>query len=96
MPKGKRKKTGGNEQESGMEIIGGLYAEEKDAVGTMVNINTATKEELMTLKGVGKSMAESIIKYREDNGEFKEIDELKFVSGMGESKFSKIKDSIVV
>lgn len=92
----KRKKTCSNKQESGMEIIKGLYVDDKEEESQQVNINTATKEELMSLKGVGESMAEKIIKYREDNGDFKEIDELKLVAGMGDSKFNKIKDCIVV
>ena len=59
-------------------------------------LNTATKEELMTLSGIGESKAEAIIKYREDNGTFKTIEEIKNVSGIGDAAFEKIKDSITV
>ena len=61
-----------------------------------ININTATKEELDTLPGIGQATAQKIIEYRKENGKFKSIDELKNVSGIGESKFQKIKDLICV
>ncbi len=59
-----------------------------------VNINTATKEQLKTLSGIGDSTAEKIIKYREENGVFSNIEELKNVSGIGESKYNKIVNNI--
>ncbi|ADL51152.1 helix-hairpin-helix domain-containing protein [Clostridium cellulovorans] len=61
-----------------------------------VDINTATKEQLMSLKGIGETYSEKIIEYREKNGPFKTIEELKNVSGIGEKTFEKIKDSIEV
>lgn len=64
--------------------------------GTLININTATKEELMTISGIGEAKADDIIKYRESNGNFKSIDEIKNVSGIGDSLFEKIKDYITV
>lgn len=60
-----------------------------------VNINTATKEELMTLDGIGETTANKIITYRRTK-RFLEIEDLMNVSGIGEAKFSKIKDSIMV
>ncbi len=59
-----------------------------------VNINTASKEQLKTLSGIGDSTAEKIIKYREENGTFGNTEELKKVSGIGESKYNKIADNI--
>lgn len=59
-----------------------------------ISINNASKEELMTLSGVGESKAEAIIKYRNENGKFKTIDEIKNVSGIGDALFDKIKDNI--
>lgn len=64
--------------------------------GSLININTATKEELMTISGIGETKADDIIKYRESNGNFKSIDEIKNVSGIGDSLFEKIKDYITV
>lgn len=59
-----------------------------------VSINSATKEELMTLTGIGEAKAEDIIKYREENGPFKTIEDIKNVSGIGDSLFAKIKENI--
>lgn len=61
-----------------------------------ISINTATKEELMTLSGIGASKAEEIIKYREANGNFTDITEIKNVSGIGEAAFEKIKNNITI
>ena len=60
-----------------------------------VNINTASAEELSTLKGIGPGTAEKIIKYREMHP-FKRIDELMNVKGIGEKKFEKIKEELSV
>ena len=64
--------------------------------GQKVNINNADESELDELPGVGPSTAQKIIQYRKENGKFKSIDELKNVSGIGETKFQKIKDLICV
>ena len=61
-----------------------------------VNINTATQTELETLNGIGPSTASKIIKYRNEKGKFKKIEDIKNVSGIGEAKFKKIEDDIVV
>ena len=62
----------------------------------LVNLNTASKEELMTLSGIGESKAESIIKYRETNGAFGKIEDIKNITGIKDGVFEKIKDSITV
>lgn len=67
-----------------------------EEINSKVNINTATKEELQTLSGVGESKAEAIIKYREEKGPFEKIEDIKNVSGIGESAFEKIKENITV
>lgn len=62
----------------------------------LININTASKEELMTLNGIGESKANSIIEYRNEKGAFNSIEDIKNVSGIGESQYSKIKDYITI
>jgi len=57
----------------------------------LININTATKEELETISGLGESKANNIIKYREEHGKFNSIEEIKNVSGIGETLYEKIK-----
>lgn len=59
-----------------------------------ININKATKEELDTLPGIGESTAQKIIKYREEHGSFKNIEELKEVKGIGDAKYEEIKDLV--
>jgi len=60
----------------------------------IVNINTATIEQLKTLDGIGDSKAKSIIEYREQNGGFKLKEDIKNVTGIGEKMFEKIKEQI--
>lgn len=61
-----------------------------------ININTATQTELETLPGIGVSTALKIINYRKENGKFKSIEDIKKVSGIGDSKYEKIKTLIKV
>jgi len=61
---------------------------------SLININTATKEALMTLPGIGEVKAQAIIDYRETNGSFVDIEELQKVSGIGPITFEKLKDKI--
>lgn len=68
---------------------------EEKQPSAMVNINTATKEELMTLSGIGETKAEAIISYREKTP-FQKIEDLKNVSGIGDSTFEEIKSNITV
>jgi competence protein ComEA helix-hairpin-helix repeat region len=62
----------------------------------LVNINTAGKEELMTLPGIGETRAEDIIRYREQNGEFEKVDDIMNVNGIKEGTFNKLKDKITI
>lgn len=61
---------------------------------TKININTATLDELITLDGIGTTKAEAIINYRTEHGSFTNIEDLKNVSGIGESTYEKIKEHI--
>lgn len=61
-----------------------------------ININTADKAALEKLSGVGPSLAEKIIEYRKANGGFKEVSDIKKVSGIGDSKFNQIKEKITI
>lgn len=63
---------------------------------SIVNINTATQTELETLPGIGPSIALNIINYRKENGKFTNIEDIKNVSGIGDSKFKNIKNYIVI
>lgn len=60
-----------------------------------VNLNTATKKELMTLDGIGDKKAEEIIKYREKTP-FKKPEDIKNIKGVGDKLFDKIKDKVEV
>ena len=77
-------------QENQEEIFG-----EENETGK-VNINTAKQKELETLPGIGPTIALRIIEYREENGKFTNIEELKEVEGIGEAKWEQIKDFIEI
>ncbi len=62
----------------------------------IVRINTATLEQLDTLSGIGPSIAQKIIDYRTQNGGFKNVEELKLVSGIGDKLFEKIKNDVAL
>lgn len=61
-----------------------------------ININTATQTQLETLPGIGPSTSLKIVNYREENGKFKNIEDIKEVSGIGDAKYENIKDLICV
>lgn len=68
---------------------------EEGEVSSKVNINTASKEELMRLSGIGEAKADAIITYRKKT-KFQKIEDIKNVSGIGDSVYEKIKDDITV
>lgn len=80
-------------KDSGEGII---QDDEKTTNTNIVNINKATENELSTLPGIGNSLATRIVEYRKQNGNFKTIEDIKNVSGIGESKFANIKDFISI
>ena len=61
-----------------------------------VSLNKATLDELMTLTGIGEVKAKAIIEYRNANGDFKNIDEITNVSGIGDATYEKIKDNLTL
>lgn len=65
-------------------------------VSGKVNINTAGKEELMTLTGIGEAKAQSILDYREEHGQFGSIEDLMLIEGIKEGVFNKIKEDITI
>lgn len=73
------------------------YSQDKGAVPMKkVNINSASKEELMTLTGIGESRAADIIRYRTEQGAFSRIEDIMNVPGIKEASFRKLKDQIEV
>ncbi len=68
----------------------------KGLVTGKINLNTATLAELDTLPGIGPSIAQRIIDYRTQNGEFKKLDDLKQVRGIGDVLFNQMKDSLTL
>lgn len=86
--------SGGNSGTSGSSI--NFSASSNSKTTSKININTATQAELETLPGIGPATATKIISYRQENGKFKSIDEIKEVKGIGDSKYSKIKDLIKI
>lgn len=67
-----------------------------EEITTKVSINNSTKEQLMTLQGIGESKANDIIKYREENGPFNSIEDIKKVPGIGDNLFAQIKEDITL
>ena len=61
-----------------------------------ININTAGKEELMTLPGIGEAKAEKILRYREEHGAFRSIEDVMQIEGIKEGVFNKIKEDITI
>ncbi len=81
-------------EDSGSGVI--ISDESTSSSSSLVNINTATQTELETLSGIGPSLASKIIEYRETYGNFESIEDIKNVSGIGDSKYESIKDYIEV
>ncbi|MBW1799478.1 MAG: helix-hairpin-helix domain-containing protein [Deltaproteobacteria bacterium] len=61
-----------------------------------ININMATVDELQQISGIGKSIADRIVKYREEHGPFKSAEDIQSVKGIGAKKFEAIKERITV
>lgn len=86
----------GSGGENAAESASPSFAGACDAAPVLVNINTAGIEELDSLAGVGPATAQAIVDEREANGPFSSIEDIQRVSGIGEKKFEKLKESICV
>lgn len=84
------------ESEKFVEIVGEDTTKSEFGKSKLININKANQTELETLPGIGPSTALKIISYREENGKFSSIEDLKNISGIGESKFENIKNLICI
>lgn len=79
------------------ELTGNLGAISTSSLGSeRININIASKDDLMKLSGIGESKAEAIIQYRSKNGYFKRVEDLQHVDGIGEKTVERLKDKISV
>jgi len=81
-------------KDSGKNVI--LEDNSETSSSSIVNINKATQTELETLPGIGPSLATKIIEYRESNGKFSKKEDIKNVTGIGDSKYASIEEFIVV
>lgn len=86
----------GNSESTGASDSGLPSSSNTEVLSSKVNINTASASELTTLDGIGESTAAKIIAYRQANGSFASIEEIKKVSGIGDKKYEAIKDRITV
>jgi len=73
-----------------------LQLQEQAQPAVMVNINKATLDELVKVRGIGPVMAKRIVEHRDKNGAFKSIDDLTQVQGIGGNKLQRIKDQVTV
>lgn len=83
-------------EEAATAVQSGGGMEDSGTYPSKIDINTAGKEALMTLKGIGESRAEAIIAYREEHGPFEQIEDIMLVPGIKDGAFQKIKADITV
>lgn len=81
---------------SSRETVDSQKTDDAEEIDAKININTAGKEQLMTLPGIGENKADAIIAYREAQGRFQSTDELMNIQGIKEGVYNKIKDLIIV
>lgn len=67
-----------------------------DSISGKINLNTATAEELMTIKGIGETLSQRIIDYRDTHGKFNTVEELTKVNGIGEKRLAAMREFVYV
>jgi competence protein ComEA len=77
-------------------LLAFAFALVSSAALAAINLNTATKEELVALPGIGPAKAQAILDYRSAHGPFKSVEELKDVKGIGAKRFEKLKSELTV
>lgn len=82
----------GSQDASGAQGDGLIYEESQNRI----NLNTATKEQLDSLPGIGPVISQKILDYREKYGGFSDLEELKNISGIGQKKYEEIKDLLFI
>ena len=85
-----------DQTDSGFQSSQTAVGEKGENQSGRVNLNTATKEQLMTLSGIGESKAQSILDYRQENGSFKKPEDVMNIPGIKQGVYEKIKDHISV
>jgi len=75
---------------------GGAAGTPPGGPAALVNLNTASLAELQTLPGIGAVLAQRILDYRTKHGQFRSVDELRQVEGIGDAKFAQLKDRVTV
>jgi competence protein ComEA len=73
-----------------------FLASPSSAADQLLNVNTATAAELTSLSGIGPAKAQSIVEYREKNGEFKTVDDLRLVRGIGDRMLEQLRSQVTV
>ena len=83
-------------EEGGGTNISQAGTDQNNSKNEKININTAGEDELMKITGIGESTAKKIIEYRNQNGRFKTIEDIKKIPGIGDSKYNNMKEEIRV
>lgn len=99
--KGEAKPVATTVQASSSDVAGSSTtatdtATTQSATGTKVELNTATKDQLLQVDGIGDKKADKIIEYRKQHGPFKNLTELKDISGIGDKTYQKLKEHLTL
>ncbi len=78
------------------EYISHVYYSEPSSEFTKININTALHKDLVKIKGIGPALASRIIEYRQHNGDFQSLTDIKKVKGIGDKKLEYIKKAVIL